>query len=194
MAIPEMTDDLEIIEKLSDRPNQGNALSSAELKALFDKGPKLIKQFINSIVIPALNRLDGAASFKGGHEELTGRDSADQHPLSAITGLVEALKAKAADKHNHNANEVNEGVLSTDRIPVVPVKKGGTGAETAEDARANLGITPQNIGALPAPDGRIAVPLVLTEGVNYGTAFTDKFLNEDPIGTVFGILAVSDDG
>ena len=138
MAIPEMTDDLEIIEKLSDRPNQGNALSSAELKALFDKGPKLIKQFINSIMIPALNKLDGAASFKGGHEELTGRDSADQHPMSAIKGLVDALSKKAADKHNHNANEVNEGVLSTDRIPVVPVKKGGHGGKTRKDGFTNL--------------------------------------------------------
>lgn len=37
-------------------------------------------------------------------------------------------------------------------------------------------------------------PLILTEGVNYGESFTDKFLNEDPIGTVFGVLAVKSNG
>lgn len=37
-------------------------------------------------------------------------------------------------------------------------------------------------------------PLIFTEGVNYGNEFTDKFLNEDPIGTVFCIPAVSADG
>jgi hypothetical protein len=37
-------------------------------------------------------------------------------------------------------------------------------------------------------------PLILAEGVNYGESFTDKFLNEDPIGTVFGVLAVKSNG
>lgn len=138
MAIPEMTDDLEIIEKLNDRPNQGNALSSAELKALFDKGPKLIKQFINGVLVPALNKLDIAAGFKGGHSELTGRDSANQHPMSAITGLIDALGKKAAGQHTHNANEVNEGVLSTDRIPVVPLTKGGHGGANRREGFKNL--------------------------------------------------------
>lgn len=34
----------------------------------------------------------------------------------------------------------------------------------------------------------------LTEGVDYGNEFTEKFLNEAEVGTVFGILAVSEDG
>lgn len=37
-------------------------------------------------------------------------------------------------------------------------------------------------------------PVVLKEGIHYGNEFTDKFLNEDPIGTVFCIPAVSADG
>ena len=37
-----------------------------------------------------------------------------------------------------------------DLYGVTPVSSGGTGASTAEQARANLGVTPENIGAAPA--------------------------------------------
>jgi hypothetical protein len=43
---------------------------------------------------------------------------------------------------------------------VVPISKGGTGADNSKDARTMLGITPANIGALPT---------VLIEGEHYGT-------------------------
>lgn len=180
-----MTDDLEIIEKLSDRPNQGNALSSAELKALFDKGPKLIKQFINSIVIPALNKLDGAASFKGGHNELTGRDAADQHPMSAIAGLVEALSKKAAGQHTHNANEINEGVLSTDRIPVVPVTKGGHGGTSRKTGFANLA----NLGFNPVTVDTDTLAKWIVIGSGYA-GITQKCTEEQPYtyGTILNIV------
>ena len=163
MAIPEMTDDLEIIVKLNDRPNQGNSLSSAELKALFDKGPKLIKQFINSIVIPALNKLDGAANFKGGHGELTGRDAENQHPIAAIAGLVDALSEKAADEHNH------EGVYSPsdhNHDDTYLKVSGGTmtGAVTLKGIH-------------------------LTEGVDYGETFPD----DAKIGRIFWTPEVMED-
>lgn len=48
----------------------------------------------------------------------------------------------------------------SDIYGVVPITSGGTNAATAEEARANLGITPANIGALPA---------VLVEGEHYDT-------------------------
>lgn len=54
MAIPKMTDDLKIIQKLSDLPNATDGLTAEELKAKFDEAAGLIKEYINSKLIPAI--------------------------------------------------------------------------------------------------------------------------------------------
>ena len=43
--------------------------------------------------------------------------------------------------HNHAATNITSGTLSSDRLPTVPIAKGGTGATTAAGALTNLGIT-----------------------------------------------------
>lgn len=77
--------------------------------------------------------------FSGEHKDLKGLDVADQHPMLAIIGLEKALSGKAESTHYHSVDDVNEGVFSTDRLPVIPVNKGGTGASDVATARANLG-------------------------------------------------------
>lgn len=44
-----------------------------------------------------------------------------------------------ANAHNHDAGDINAGTLDAQRLPVVPIAKGGTGATTAQQARANIG-------------------------------------------------------
>jgi hypothetical protein len=44
-------------------------------------------------------------------------------------------------EHTHKATDINEGTLSIDRLPTIPVNKGGTGATNAATALQNLGIT-----------------------------------------------------
>ena len=41
--------------------------------------------------------------------------------------------------HTHAAGDVTNGILAADRLPTVPLAKGGTGATTAAAARAALG-------------------------------------------------------
>lgn len=53
----------------------------------------------------------------------------------------EAVSAKANSSHNHSASNITSGTLSSDRLPTVPITKGGTGATTAAGALTNLGLT-----------------------------------------------------
>lgn len=53
--IPEFTEDLNIISRLSDSPNTGDMLDAQELKAKFDKAGLSIQKFMNQILIPAIN-------------------------------------------------------------------------------------------------------------------------------------------
>jgi hypothetical protein len=53
--------------------------------------------------------ISGGGGGGGGssvHNDLTGKDAADQHPVSAITGLTEVLAAKAASSHTHSTSNV----------------------------------------------------------------------------------------
>lgn len=51
------------------------------------------------------------------------------------------LTSKANSSHNHDASNITSGTLSSNRLPTVPITKGGTGATTAAEALTNLGIT-----------------------------------------------------
>lgn len=85
-----------------------------------------------------INDLPTIPVAKGG----TGATTASQ----ALTNLGAApvshshKKADISDfAHNHSASDINSGTLSTDRLPTIPVSKGGTGATTAAAALTALG-------------------------------------------------------
>lgn len=54
MPIPTFDDDLGIIQKLDDEPNDVGGLTAAQLKAKFDEGPIAIQDYINDILIPSI--------------------------------------------------------------------------------------------------------------------------------------------
>lgn len=66
--------------------------------------------------------------------------SSHTHTIANITNLQSTLDGKAASSHNHAATNITSGTLSSDRLPTVPVSKGGTGATDAATARTNLGL------------------------------------------------------
>ena len=62
--------------------------------------------------------------------------------LDGVTSNIQTqLDGKAASSHNHAASNITSGTLSSDRLPTVPITKGGTGATTASGALTNLGLT-----------------------------------------------------
>lgn len=61
--------------------------------------------------------------------------------LDGVTSAIQTqLNGKASSSHDHNASNINAGTLSSDRLPTIPVSKGGTGATTAAAARTNLDV------------------------------------------------------
>lgn len=75
--------------------------------------------------------------------ELT--NNSDFATNASVTSVKDELQAnidgKANSSHNHAASHITSGTLSSDRLPTVPVAKGGTGATTAAGALTNLGLT-----------------------------------------------------
>lgn len=63
MAFTPLNDDLNIIQKLPDLPNDVGGLSADELKAAYDKAGILIKEYINNILIKELESVAGASNI-----------------------------------------------------------------------------------------------------------------------------------
>lgn len=80
--------------------------------------------------------------------------------LTGLTYLWAKLKAAFAPlAHKHAASDVTSGTLSADRLPVVPVARGGTGATTAEGARATLGVDAAIAAAIASAAKTEVIPL-----------------------------------
>lgn len=72
--------------------------------------------------------------------------AAELNYVKGVTSSIQTqLNSKAASSHNHSAANITSGTLSTDRLPTVPIGRGGTGAGSAADARANLGFNASNL-------------------------------------------------
>lgn len=92
----------------------------------------------------------------------------------SLQTFVEEIKSytdDAVSNHNHAASNITSGTLSADRLPTVPITKGGTGATSAAAALTNLGIT-ATAAELNKMDGVTATTaeLNLLDGVTATTA------------------------
>lgn len=54
MVLQKLEKDVSVISKLDDKPT----LSSSELKKKFDEGPQVIKDYINNVLLPALENIN----------------------------------------------------------------------------------------------------------------------------------------
>lgn len=54
--------------------------------------------------------------------------------------VITQINGKAPISHTHDASNITSGILSVDRLPIVPIIHGGTGATYAMTARGNLGL------------------------------------------------------
>lgn len=135
LTIELMGDDLVIIQKLDDEPNDVGGLSADELKATFDQAGLLIQKYINEKLIPAILADDATEAARGEAETArqsaeTGRQSAEQLRNAAET---ERSNAETSRRNAEGARAVAE----TQRQSAEELRKAAEAErKTAETARA----------------------------------------------------------
>lgn len=55
MAIPKFLEDIAFVSKLGDNPGTDNGLTTEGFKAVFDKAAMKIQEYINTVIVPALD-------------------------------------------------------------------------------------------------------------------------------------------
>ena len=129
--IPEFSEDMEIIQKLSDYPEQ-DMMSTSQFKACFDKAGILIKAFINKHVVPAINNY--VASQDGLLKTVGGTMTGD---ISMSGNKVTGLGAPAADTDAATKGYADNKLPKSGGTMTGPIAMGGnrvTGLGTPTDA------------------------------------------------------------
>lgn len=129
MPIDNLTQNVEIIQTLGTFPNQDDGFTPEELKQKFDEGAKIIKEYINNVIVPSLKKLqedkpeDGYSPqvrtepIDGGYRvEIDYRDEAHDGALTtAIFEVKDGQKPVAGEDYftQEDKKEIVDMVLSS---------------------------------------------------------------------------------
>lgn len=177
--ITKLTQDLAVISKLGDNPGSENNLSTAALRAKFDEAALIIQRYINEVLAPAL---DTSSNPEGG---LIMKGSIDMSGYK-LTGLntpvnsKDAVSLEFANKTFALASELTEVLNDIEAAETAARKAQSLATEAANEAAATKAELSHAIdminyvsqvahAALPQAGGTLTGPLILTEGVHYGT-------------------------
>lgn len=122
LVIPELDDDLDIIQKLDDEPNDVGGLTAAQLKAKFDEGPNAIKHYINDELLPAISDTVAEADV---------RAEAEQGRVAAEAARVTAEQGRASAENTRMSQEAARVTAEQGRATAEQ------GRATAEDTRVS---------------------------------------------------------
>lgn len=176
MALTPFNEDIEIISKLSDLPNDTEGLSPAELKERFDRAGKLLKEYINGVLLTELGGASAAGSLGVGAVNGTDMGATIQAVLDAMAAqIVEAtlgsipdrsigeskfadfsVSTRALSELAVTAAKIAAGAVTAEKLATgaVSTSKIATGAVTNEKTDFSAGFSP-------------AGPIRLTKGVHY---------------------------
>jgi len=149
VEIPAFDDDLEIIQKLDDEPNDVGGLTAAELKAEFDKGNLSAQKYINETLIPAIiaDDLTEQARAQAEAERIANeiervtnentRTGAETARNNAESARVAAENARAASETERGNAEGARKAAETLRVNAETERANSEAArKTAEQGRA----------------------------------------------------------
>lgn len=157
LAIPALEEDVDVIQKLDDEPNDVGGLSAAELKAKFDEAGNRIKTYLNETLVPSISETVAEAEERAKAEEARvlaeeQRATAEQERVSAeaereqaeaerrageaarVSAEEERAAAETARKEAEAARALAEqNRVDTDNGIVAQATKAAEDAETAKD-------------------------------------------------------------
>jgi len=121
LVIPGLDNDLDIIQKLDDEPNDVGGLTAAELKAKFDAAGNIIKGYVNEQLLPSISETVAEAQARA--EAEAARVKAEQARVEAERARVEAEQARERLEEAHAAaervrTETENGRLEAERARV----------------------------------------------------------------------------
>lgn len=89
-----------------------------------------IKQICRSdIVFDIINGGTGASTVSEARNNLG---------VYSTEEVDDLLSEKTNESHEHDASDITSGTLAVERLPIVPISNGGTGASDSETALKNL--------------------------------------------------------
>lgn len=143
LVIPGLDDDMDIIQKLDDEPNDVGGLTAQELKAEFDKAGNIIQGYINETLLPSISDTVAEADERAAAEEQ--RVANENARKAAEEGRVSAENTRAS---NENARKLaEEGRVSAEAGRV----SAESARATAEGKRASA-----ETGRVNAEQGRVS--------------------------------------
>lgn len=184
MAFSRFDKDLDIIAKLSDDPNTTDGLTSNQLKARFDQGPKAIKDWINAVFLAALEGVSAAANIGAkltGFPSITTVQGALDQVLTVANQASQAsipdnsiAQAKLAVVDNTELNgavgtvNINKQAVTHSKLAVVD-SNGENGAVDADNI-CNGAITAQKLAPGAVSGAALTQNSVANEALDSGDA------------------------
>ena len=194
----ERIEELDYILSLSDRPNDKDGMTAAELKARFDQGVADIKEYINDVLLPALEE-GGAGEI--GIEEITGVEVDDEdnvgetRPAANLQEALEALKeavdaaalgdipdssltdAKLADAAVTTA-KLADGAVSTAKLAALAVTAAKIAAGAVETAKiASRAVTGAKIALAAIVNEHLGSKAVKQANIDDAAVGTAQLIN-----------------
>ena len=132
LVIPFMEDDVDVIQKLDDEPNDVGGLSAAELKAKFDEAGNIIKGYINDTLVPSLS--DTVAEAEERRKDEAQRQENEAARQEAENNRQNSFAEELAEAERLNEENVQSAKESADSATEAKSwARGGTGTRTGED-------------------------------------------------------------
>lgn len=137
MSLPKFNEDIQIISKLADEPNDVGGLSADEFKAKFDEASGLIKTFINDTLLPYIEGVSGAGDI--GIANIPG--------LNDAASVQDALQELKTQLNNTSTGSIPDRSLSGEKLV--------TGAVGTNEL-ANASVTSEKIANASVDDSKIS--------------------------------------